>query len=478
MLRASFRQLLLLGFVLMALLLGAVSLRGLRAMQGFMAQSREAAHQSIQLNLSTRGLGERSTDMERAARQYLVLGDTALRQRFDEAAQQAQALLVPLDQDPATATLTQQWRAVTERVRQQLSAQTIKRLKPADAEAALADEFSSLDEILRNLSLQAQQSINQRNQDVQDALEAQRTRLMRQIVESIAIAATVALLFGLWLTRPLRHLGRAIVALGEGQLQQPVSIRGPSDLARLGRQLDWLRLRLTELDEDKARFLRHTSHELKTPLAALREGVALLQEGVGGKLSAEQAEIVGILRHNAGVLQQQIEDLLRYNAAAFDARGLQRRPTVLHELVDSVVQAQRLSWQARDLQVTLEGDRQLSQPIDPERLGMALSNLLSNAVRFSPMGGTIGWWIGVRHGHAVLRICDSGPGIAAHEREHIFEPFYRGSTQPDKQARGSGIGLAIVREQVSAHGGRVQVVPSPSGTGACFEILLPLDTSN
>ena len=484
-LRASFRQLLLFAFVLIALLLGAVSLSGLQALQGVLAQSREAGQQSVQLNLSTRGLAERSTDMERAARQYLVLGDDAVRQRFDDAANQAQTMLLPLGQYPPTAKLAQQWLASVVRVRSQLAD---GRLPLAARGEAVAAEFRTLDGISRGLTLQVQQSIADHNQEVQDALETQRNRQVQQVLVAIVAAAAAALAFGLWLTQPLRRLGRAIVALGEGRLNEPVVIRGPSDLASLGRQLDWLRLRLTELDEDKARFLRHTSHELKTPLAALREGVALLSEGVGGTLGTEQAEIVAILQHNTGVLQQQIEDLLRYNAAAFDARQLQRRPTLLHGLVKDVVQAQRLSWQARGLAVVVEGDATLTHPVDPERLGMAMGNLLSNAIRFSPAGGRIRWWVGLlgnsEDRHIALQINDDGPGIATADREHIFDPFYRGSTPPPSPSpptrtdapRGSGIGLAIVREQVAAHGGRVLLMADAGG--ACFRILLPLDASH
>lgn len=481
-LRTSFRQLLLLAFVLIALLLGAVSLSGLQALQGILAKSREAGQQSIQLNLSIRGLDERSTDMERAARQYLVLGDDALRQRFDDAANQAQALLLPLGQYPPTATLAQQWLASVVRVRSQLAD---RRLALAARGKTVAAEFLTLDSISRGLALQVQQSIAEHNREVQDALEQQRNRQVQQVLVAIVAAAAAALAFGLWLTQPLRRLGRSIVALGEGRLNEPVDIRGPSDLASLGRQLDWLRLRLTELDENKARFLRHTSHELKTPLAALREGVALLDEGVGGKLSAEQAEIIGILQHNTGVLQRQIEDLLRYNAAAFDARQLQRRPTLLYALVENVVQAQRLSWQARGLAVVVEGEATLTHPVDPERLGMALGNLLSNAIWFSPAGGRIRWWVGLlgspENRHIALQINDDGPGITDADREHIFDPFYRGSAQPPAHStnilaippRGSGIGLAIVREQATAHGGRVQLMADAGG--ACFRILLPMD---
>ncbi len=472
-LRASFRQLLLLAFVLIAALLGAVSLSGLQALQGLLSKSRMAAEQSVQLNLATQALTERNTDMERAARQFIVLGDTALSQRFEDAATQAQRVLLPLKDYKATEGMAQHWQAGVERIRTLMAD---AHLPPGPRSQSVADEFRDLDGLARGMSSVVQQNIAQHNREIQDGLEAQRKLQVQQVLVAIALAAIAALLFGLWLTRPLKDLRDAITGLGQGLLKRNIRIRGPADLASLGHQLDWLRLRLTELEEDKARFLRHTSHELKTPLAALREGVALLQEGVGGSLGPQQTEIVGILQHNTGVLQQQIEDLLRFNAAAFDARNLKRTPSVLRAVIDDVVYAQRLSWQARGLTLKIEGDAELSYALDTERMGMALGNLLSNAIRFSPQGGVIRWWIGRVGSDAVVKIADEGPGIPAAEHDQVFEPFFRGANQPAAVPRGSGIGLAIVREQVAAHGGRVQLQSEPGG--ACFVIFLPLGFSH
>jgi two-component system, NtrC family, sensor histidine kinase GlrK len=468
-LRTSFRQLLLVGFLLISLLLGAVSLSGLQALQGLMVESRAAGEQAVALNVAVGSLGERAVDMERAARQYLVLGDSSLRQRFELSQKQSRASLKALLDFEPTAKLTQDWLTAADEVSDILGNDGMK-LTARDM--AITAEFRTMDEISRRLGTQVQRSVAERYKDVQDALEARRASLVRQVVVAIVLAALGALAFGLWLTRPLRQLGRAIVALGEGRMGDPVVIRGPADLAGLGRQLDWLRLRLTELDADKDRFLRQTSHELKTPLAALREGVSLLKEGVGGPLTPGQVEIVDILKHNTAVLQQQIEDLLRYNAAAFDAQRLQRRPTRLVELVKSAVEAQRLSWQARHVTVKIEGDDKLTLPVDPERLGTALGNLMINAIRFTPPGGLIQWSVAREEGYAILQVTDSGPGVSAQDRDRIFDPFFRGSVQPEDQPRGSGIGLSIVREQVLAHGGSVSLAPSESG--ACFRILLPL----
>ncbi|PXW99546.1 two-component system sensor histidine kinase GlrK [Sphaerotilus hippei] len=470
--RASFRQLLLLAFLGISLLLGAVSLSGLQVLQGLMSQSREAAVQAVGLNNATQGLAERSTDMERSARQYLVLGDDTLRQRFDAAANEAQQLLQPLVASADFAVPAAQWLTSLTRIRTQIADH---RIGVSAREQSVAEEFRTLEGLTRTLRAQVEDVIADRNRALQDALEDRRSLLTQQVLAAIVLAALAAFGFGLWLTRPLRRLQGAIVALGENQLDAPVAISGPADLRRLGEQLEWLRLRLTELDSDKARFLRHISHELKTPLAALREGVSLLQEGVGGPLSDDQREIMSILVQNTSQLQRQIEDLLSFNAAAFDARRLQRRRTDVPTLVRQVVESQRLQWQARQLDVQVAGVS-VSLPLDPVKLSTALGNLMSNAIRFSPTGGAIRWRVDAGDGEVRIRISDAGPGIAPADLGRIFEPFYRGAVQPEALPRGSGVGLSIVQEIVAGHGGRITL--EPQTPGACFCIHLPLRASD
>jgi len=293
---------------------------------------------------------------------------------------------------------------------------------------------------------------------------------MRQVLAASALAVALALAFGVWLARPFKRLERAIVGLGENRLDVPIDIRGPADVRRVSQQLEWLRLRLTELDADKARFLRHVSHELKTPLAALREGISLLEDGVTGALNPAQREVAQILQQNAISLQSQIEALLRFNAAAFEARDLHRQRTALLPLIEEQVEAQRLQWQAHGLQVQVEGEP-LSITVDPTKLGTALANLLSNAIRFSERGGTIRFDVSGTPDTARIDIADAGPGIAEGDRDRIFEPFYRGERQPEHAVKGTGIGLSIVQEYIGAHGGRIALLPD--GPGARFRIELP-----
>jgi two-component system sensor histidine kinase GlrK len=308
-----------------------------------------------------------------------------------------------------------------------------------------------------------------RNEALQAGFERSRQQLTQIVTGSILLAALMALGFGIWLAKPFQRLERAIVALGENRLDQPIDIRGPKDVRRVSQQLDWLRLRLTELDADKARFLRHISHELKTPLASLSEGVAVLGDGVAGPLNPSQAEVVNILQHNTQVLQSQIEALLRFNAAAFEARQLKRERTDLRALLEEQVEAQRLHWQSHGLSVHVEGEA-THVPVDREKMASAIGNLLLNAIRFSPHGGTIRLALQSLPARVRIDIVDQGPGVAPADRERVFEPFYRGERQPEGAVRGTGIGLSIVHEYIVAHGGRIELLDGPGGAHFRIEL--------
>jgi two-component system, NtrC family, sensor histidine kinase GlrK len=465
--RMSFRQLLLAAFLSIAGLLAAVSLRGLFALEDLIAQSRAASAQAVALNEATQLLAERGVAMERAARQFMVLDDPQLRASFDEARGDATAVLDRRLAPELPPPVIARWREQLARIAGELD-DTAR--SPLDGDSALTPMFRELEAAAVDMATRVRLLSESRNEQMQEAFEAGRARLGQQVLAAIAVAALAALGFGWWLSRPLVRLEEAVVGLGENRLDQPVQIAGPSDLRSLGQRLEWLRLRLQELDEDKARFLRHVSHELKTPLAALREGVALLQDEVAGTLSDDQREVAAILAQNTHALQAQIEDLLRFNAVAFEARRLVRRRTDLLALLQASVDLQRLQWQARQLRVTVEGEA-VQAEVDADKLGTVVGNLLSNAIRFSPAGADIRLLLNQGPGWVTLDVVDQGSGVAAGDRERLFEPFYRGQNQPEGALRGSGIGLSIVREYVQAHGGRVQFLHD--GPGAHFRIELP-----
>lgn len=473
----SFRQLLLAGFMLIAVLLSGTSVHALLTLERLTTQSRAVAHQAVKLTEDTQRMAERTIAMERSARQYLVLDDSAFRDIFFDAWQEARTALQALTQAiPALPPQqVQEWNSQSElawKVLQEGRQPNKNRMH--QNQQALYQAFVRLPEINDQLALASKREIEHRNDLSLTELERQRRLLMGLVIGAMILAILLALTFGLWLSRPLAQVELAIERLGENMFDQAIQVSGPADIRRLGRQLDWLRQRLAELEADKARFLRHISHELKTPLAALREGVALLEDEVAGSLSDKQREIARILRQNTASLQTQIEDLLRYNAAAFDAQHLQKTTVNLTQLLHTVIDGQRLQWQSRGLQVLLQ-DTPGTLPnivVDAEKLGVALANLLSNAVRFSPAGGTIRFVLAAAGERLSIDCMDQGPGVATADAARIFEPFYQGARQPSGARSGNGIGLSIVYEYIAAHGGKVQLLPA--ATGAHFRIELPL----
>ncbi|MGV3728057.1 ATP-binding protein [Hydrogenophaga sp.] len=466
-LRFSFQQLLLVAFLLIGALLGVAAVRALFSLETLMAQSRESAAQAIALSTAAQSLSERSLTMERAARQSLVLRDRQLRQRFDDAAGNARDILRRLEDNDLPADFAYNWRDRLDAITLLLDGPPETAL---DREREVAQVFREIDGHSASIAQKVQSIITGRNEALQARFETSRQELTQQVVGSIGMAAVLALGFGIWLARPFKRLEKAIQGLGENQLDVPIDIPGPSDVRRVSQQLEWLRLRLTELDADKARFLRHISHELKTPLASLHEGVAVLGDGVAGALNPSQAEVVNILQHNTQLLQHQIEALLRFNAAAFEARQLKRERTDLLALLEDQIDTQRLQWQAQALTVRVEGVA-VTMPVDREKIASAVGNLLSNAIRFSPHGGHIRLLLIDLPGRACIDIVDQGPGVAEADRERIFEPFYRGERQPQGAVRGTGIGLSIVHEYILAHGGRITLLPQRQG--AHFRIELP-----
>ena len=466
-LRLSFRQTLLAAFLLIAGLLAAASLGGLFTLERVMAQSRVATASALLLTSDARQLAELRVAMERSARQYIVLDDPSLLRGFSQATDDSARLLDEMRRHDLPAELSTQWLAQVQPIKDQLGG---PKASIQQREDALDARFRTLDRLNDQIAEAVRRIDDDRSAALQEQLEAGRASVGTQVLGAIVLAALLALAFGVWLTRPLKRLERAIAGLGENRMDHPVDIRGPSDLRSLGRRLEWLRLRLKELDEDKARFLRYTSHELKTPLAALREGVALLEDGVAGPLSADQREIARILGQNTATLQGQIEALLRFNAAAFEARRLDRSETDLRSLLQQLVEEQRLQWQARQLTIELKGEAP-KLAVDADKLSAALGNLLSNSIRFSPLGGTLFITLSRHTGKVRIDLRDQGPGVAPADRERIFEPFFRGEVQPEGAVRGTGIGLSIVREYVQAHGGRVDLLAD--GPGAHFRIELP-----
>jgi two-component system sensor histidine kinase GlrK len=310
--------------------------------------------------------------------------------------------------------------------------------------------------------------------------EVERLRVSAELVQrniilllifSTAAALGIALGLTRYIARPITEIDGAIRQLGGGDFSRPIAVRGPEDLRYLGRRLDWLRRRLDEFETQKNRFLRHVSHELKTPLTALREGAELLHDGIGGPLQPPQRQVVGIMKDNSVKLQRLIEELLDYQRALHAAASLQFKTVSLKGLVQETVQSHELAAQAKGLRLAVDAESATVEA-DPEKLRSIVDNLVSNAVKFTPPGGTVSVSARAVAGEAIIEVLDTGPGVPVEERESIFNLFFRGRTNGSEvRVKGSGLGLAIARELVEAHGGQIAVVAGEAG--GHFRVTLP-----
>jgi two-component system sensor histidine kinase GlrK len=406
-------------------------------------QSERAVLQAAQAGRASRQLVEQTTSLERIVRQYLILDDRVLLDRLLDGEARLQRALV----DPAPGQ--------------------------RDPEA-LGEAYASLTEKAQTL-VEATNAMTDREIDrLRETAQEGREKWVWLTIAALAIAVVLAMVFAVLIARPIRQIEHGIRQMGTADFEHVIRVDGPQELRYLGQRLEWLRSRLHELEQQQTRFLRHVSHELKTPLTVVREGAELLHDRVGGSLSAEQDEIVRILRDNTLQLQKLIENLLRFQQTRVVESSGPSGPVGLDQIVRRVVGEQKLTAYAKV--VTIE-TRLAPVTIggDAEKLRVIVDNLVSNAIRFSPRGGKLSVALELEPGFAVLEVIDEGPGVDAEERVRIFDSFYQGKPSGDGRVKGSGLGLAIVREYVGAHGGTVAVGDRADGRrGARFSVRLPV----
>jgi two-component system sensor histidine kinase GlrK len=469
----SFLGLLIAAFMLVALPLIGTLLYSAWHTQRLTEQSRSAVSGASAAARASRALVSRIGSIERLALQLAVLPDAQLRfdlQRAHTSFKQlaAELLLLPLEPEPLAALR----RAIE---REQALYDYMEKASPGKANLATVRGIAGqmVDEAYQVLSVSyfvADREVERLGESAEDV----HRRLIVMVLIAIALALAAALALTRVIGQPIAELDSAIRQLGSADFERPIRVSGPQDLQSLGERLDWLRQRLTELEAQKNRFLRHLSHDLKTPLAALREGTELLNDQVAGPLAPPQRQVVAILRDNSVKLQRLIEDLLDYQRALHAASGLQIGTIALETLLRQCVRSQQLAAQAKSQRLVLEV-APITVWADAGKLRSIIDNLLGNAIKFTPADGEVRVLARRHEATALIDVMDSGAGVPPEEREAIFEAFFRGRAGAFGRAEGTGLGLAIAREFVEAHGGRIEVVAG--ARGGHFRVTLPLRPS-
>ncbi len=466
----SIFQLTLIGFSIVVLPLVVALVGTVIQVDRLAAQMKDAVFNAARAVQSSRILVANVFAMERSAGQYYVLRDQSVLRRYrDQRAQLSQAIEVLSELslgEEMRARLTQ----LSERERAVFD-DLMALPKQLEGIEQSRKESPEWDDLVRPIPFAITQVIARDADDVSvKASQLQRLMLV-QAVSLIPIALLMAILFSVLITRPLRQLAEAIRGLGGGEFSQPIRVSGPQDLRDLSEHLEWLRTRLLEVEEQKANFLRHVSHELKTPLTAIREGTELLNEEVVGILNEEQSEVARILHKSGTQLQKQIEDLLKFNTALTQDYLPSRVPVNLTDLVKTVVDEHKLARLSRQIQIVTHL-QYLSVDGDPEQLRVVVDNLISNAIKYSPDGGTVNIYLTRSEAHACIDVKDEGPGIEPKLREKVFEPFFQGPIAPRGPIKGTGLGLAISHKYVKLHQGTIDAINA--SRGAHMRVTLPM----
>jgi signal transduction histidine kinase len=327
-----------------------------------------------------------------------------------------------------------------------------------------------VEELLDRLYLASVAELRHRQEGLQNI--AERTRVLG--ITALLVAGLIGLALGgfgvLRVARPLHKLRTATQAVAAREFSEPLDVAGPSEIRDLTGAFNKMAARLGEIDRLKDEFFTGISHDLRTPLAAIRWSADLLRTGSLGPLTPKQMRLAETIQSSSRRLLALVGQIVELGRLRAGRLQLDLRPTDLRAVIDQAVDEVRPLTEAGQLQieVAVPGDL-LHITADAGRVQQILVNLLANAVRFTPPGGRVSVAAGMETDEVTVRVADTGVGIPSDLVPKIFDPY----EQAHRGRGGSGVGLMVVRGLVEAHGGRVWV-ESEEGRGSCFTFTLPM----
>jgi signal transduction histidine kinase len=466
-----------LGFSLVIVVLAAVGVLSLRAVGRLVSVNSEIVSETLPALRLTSGVRDTLLTMARLEARFVVLRDRRYADLWRESAAHARADLARLadvvNTGPEAARLAAAraafegyYATVLGEHARLLASRT--RTVPSEGSPArlLGEQVETELEAL-------QQATYARVQRAQAEVARLERRTWSGVILALATALVLALLatavIALRITRSLRRLSAATAAVAAGSFRDPIAVGGRDEVGVLARAFNAMAERLRTHDEMKEEFFATLSHELRSPITSVREAAHLLADGVPGPLTPKQDRLVAIVRRSTDRLLRLVNQILDMSRLRAGVLPLEYVPLDLDWLVARALE--ELRPQADEARVTLVRERvgtRFTMLGDEDRLVQVLVNLLANAVRFTPVGGTVTVRLVDAGPECEIQVEDTGVGIPAAELPHVFESYRQ--AHPGKG--GTGLGLAIVRGLVQAHGGRV-TVESQEGKGSRFSVLLP-----
>jgi len=473
--KISISKLTLIGFIFVVMPLVMALLFGANKVSQLAQQSTTSIYRVAQLTQLNSKLDDSIAKIERSASQYIVLKDDDLYSAF----YQQQKQLIQLIQETISK---QQDKTLTEHlVSLQNESESIKTLMESSEVKTLTLEqlqqaFKPLHIIKQKLEQRRIIVVNQQVLNIQHTTEDINKNIIDRLY-IIPMTFFIAGVFIILITKPLKRLTDKIQVLEQGNFEQEITLNGPTEVREIADALELMRQRLHTLELQKSSFIRHISHELKTPLAAIREGTALIYDNSVGPLNDEQQEICEIIRTSVNRLQRLIEDLLDFNIV-LDSTSLHGLEKVnLPELIDEACNVRKLDMKSKNLTLKCNNSPYFLYS-NSKQLSVILDNLLSNAIKYSPQDGSITITYSSNSKCLTINIIDQGPGIESALSEKVFDAFYQGKPPENSQIKGSGLGLTIVKELLLRLNGTIKItqaekISAITEHGACVTITLP-----
>ena len=289
------------------------------------------------------------------------------------------------------------------------------------------------------------------------------------------VAILLAVLLIRQMTGPVRRLDAAARRISEGSLGERVDVSGNDELARLGRSFNEMAESLQQTERDRRNMIADIAHELRTPISVVRSGL----EGMMDDVLEPNPENVAALHGKTLLVSRLVSDLQELALADAGQLSIDPDDVSLPDVVGRITAT--IEGQFDEQGIALRTDLPAELPnafADRDRLEQVLINLLSNAVRHTPDGGTVTVEALQRdEGRLQVSVCDSGTGLTDEDLEHVFDRFYRADKSRSRGSGGTGLGLPIAKAIVEAHGGTIWAENAPNG-GACLRFTLPRSTAN
>ena len=307
--------------------------------------------------------------------------------------------------------------------------------------------------------------LNVRPVDV--VFDAQGQAFLRQVQRSLVWAAAagggpcrsaLGVFVSRLLTAPLARLTGAAQAIAAGDLSQRVDVRSKDEIGDLGAAFNGMAASLAEAETLRRNLIADVSHELRTPLTIIQGNIQAILDGVYPLEMAQMASLYDETR----LLTRLVDDLHDLALADAGQLRLERTPVDVTDLARTAVGQFDPVAEAAGVKLTLEAIEDVPEVLgDADRLAQVLRNLLSNAMRHTPAGGQVAMRVGRSGEQVTIQVADTGSGIAPEDLPHVFDRFYRGDKSRSRRGGGAGLGLAITRQLVAAHGGHIEVTSTP-----------------